>query len=36
MENIDHIARNSLEALSRDNLNEAARKKLHFEIATPV
>ena len=32
MENIDHIARNSLEALSRDNLTETARKKLHFEI----
>ena len=32
MENIDHIARNSLEALSRDNLTESARKKLQFEI----
>lgn len=32
MENIDHIARNSLEALSRDNLTETARKKLQFEI----
>lgn len=32
MENIDHMTRSSLEALSRDNLTEAARKKLRFEI----
>ena len=32
MENIDNMTRNSLEALSRDNLTEAARKKLKVEI----
>ncbi len=32
MENIDNMTRNSLEALSRDNLNEASRKKLKVEI----
>lgn len=32
MENIDNMTRNSLEALSRDNLNEASRKKLQSEI----
>lgn len=32
MENIDNMTRNSLEALSRDNLTEAARKKLRVEI----
>ena len=32
MENIDNMTRNSLEALSRDNLNDAARKKLRVEI----
>ena len=32
MENIDNMTRNSLEALSRDNLNEVSRKKLTGEI----
>lgn len=32
MENIDNMTRNSLEALSRDNLTDDARKKLRFEI----
>ncbi len=32
MENIDNMTRNSLEALSRDNLNDASRKKLKAEI----
>ena len=32
MENIDNMTRNSLEALSRDNLNEESRKKLQWEI----
>ena len=32
MENIDNMTRNSLEALSRDNLTDAARKKLKIEI----
>ena len=32
MENIDHIGRNSLEALSRDNLTEQARRKLTRDI----
>ena len=32
MENIDHMTRNSLEALSRDNLNDSSRKKLTTEI----
>ncbi len=32
MENIDNMTRNSLEALSRDNLTDTARKKLRTEI----
>ena len=32
MENIDHIGKNSLEALSRDNLTSEEKKKLRFEI----
>ncbi len=32
MENIDHMTRNSLEALSRDNLTAAAQKRLRTEI----
>ena len=32
MENIDNMTRNSLEALSRDNLTDTARKKLRVEI----
>ena len=32
MENIDNMTRNSLEALSRDNLNDTTRKKLRVEI----
>ncbi len=32
MENIDHMTRNSLEALRRDNLSAAAQKRLRFEI----
>lgn len=32
MENIDNMTRNSLEALSRDNLNEASKKRLQSEI----
>lgn len=32
MENIDNMARNTLEALSRDNLTEQGRKKLTVEI----
>ena len=32
MENIDHMGRNSLEALSRDNLTEQGRKKLTRDI----
>lgn len=36
MENIDNMTRNSLEALSRDNLNDAARKKLRVEILCGV
>ena len=36
MENIDNMTRNSLEALSRDNLNEDSRKKLQKEILSGV
>lgn len=32
MENIDHMTRSSLEAMTRDNLTDAARKKLRVEI----
>lgn len=32
MENIDHIGRNSLEALSRDNLTQKSKEKLRREI----
>ena len=32
MENIDHMGRNSLEALSRDNLTEKGRHKLARDI----
>ena len=32
MENIDNMGRNSLEALARDNLTQAGRKKLFREI----
>ena len=34
MENIDNIAKNSLEALSRDNLTEKGKKKLKREIVS--
>ncbi len=36
MENIDNMTRNSLEALSRENLTEASRKKLRVEILCGV
>ena len=36
MENIDHMGKNSLEAISRDNLTEAARKRLGREIICGV
>ena len=36
MENIDNMTRNSLEALSRDNLTDASRKKLRVEILCGV
>ena len=36
MENIDNMTRNSLEALSRDNLTEAGKKKLRTEILCGV
>lgn len=32
VENIDHMTRNSLEALRRDNLSAATQKRLRFEI----
>ena len=32
MENIDNMAGNSLEALSRDNLTDSGKKKLRREI----
>ncbi len=36
MENIDNMTRNSLEALSRENLTEVSRKKLRVEILCGV
>ena len=36
MENIDNMTRSSLEALSRENLTEASRKKLRVEILCGV
>lgn len=36
MENIDNMTRNSLEALSRDNLNETAKKRLQRDIVCGV
>jgi cation transport ATPase len=36
MENIDNIGKNSLEALSRDNLNARSKKKLAVEIVCAV
>lgn len=36
MENIDNMTRNSLEALSRDNLNESAKKRLQRDIVCGV
>lgn len=36
MENIDNMTRNSLEALSRDNLTEVGKKKLQAEILSGV
>ena len=36
MENIDNMTRNSLEALSRDNLTESGKKKLQTEILSGV
>lgn len=36
MENIDNIGKSSLEALSRDNLNEQSKKKLAAEIVSAL
>lgn len=36
MENIDHMGRNSLEALSRDNLTDMGRKKLARDIVCGI
>ncbi len=36
MENIDNMTRNSLEALSRDNLTEQARKRLTVELVCGI
>ena len=36
MENLDNIAKNSLEALSKNNLTEQAKKKLRRELFETV